>query len=623
MVWKKGDKVGPYRIVHQQGQGGMATVYRAYHPELDRHVAIKIMHQSFLSDKNFVSRFKREAQIVAKLEHPNIVPVYDFSSFNKQPLLVMKFIQGQTLKELLDESILSLEDILKILNPIASALDYAHRKGVLHRDIKPSNIVIDDEGTPYLTDFGLARIAQAGESSMSADMLLGTPNYMSPEQALGNKDITSATDIYSLGIVLYELLVGHVPFKADTPFAVIHDHIYTPVPPPSEINPDLPEEIENVLNRALAKDPLDRYQTATDMMNALNDAIKSSNLHDLDEGRVSLAMESMDKYRTEIVPQRVSTIRAESNRTDVVEAQKEKASLAAARRRGRIWMVTGIGIFVFFAFVGLLLLMSVWDNFLTLADAAVQTGDEFAETIEDFDLRLEPGSPIPVYIVPPIPPFLEPDMLEIEEDHGPLQYLILQHLYYKQEDNESAYEVIGTGYRDADNPVPYLFTAAKIAEENGDIFGALGFATAGAHLLLRMDDNIPREGRDAVTGYLYDLGKRVRPFDPRELTETVLDPSILGTPEFGADYMNSPVNLFVVFQSQIKRRDFLGIEMTLARLDELDLESPEFKLLLAEYMIMQSEMVEATNILENLIESDETPEWIQDQASELIEDIER
>jgi tRNA A-37 threonylcarbamoyl transferase component Bud32 len=287
MPFAEGQVVGPYQIISQLGQGGMATVYKAYHARLDRYVAIKIMHQAFQGDTAFLARFEREAQIVAKLEHPHIVPVYDYNEHEGQPFLVMKFVEGRTLKNLLSERPLALHPILDIMTPIASALTYAHRQGVLHRDIKPSNIILDQAGVPYLTDFGLARIAQAGESTMSHDVILGTPQYISPEQARGEKNLDVRTDIYSLGIVLYELVLRRVPFRGDTPYAIVHDHIYSDPPLPSSINPGIPPQVEAVLLKALAKTPADRYSSAVEMVEAFRQVVLDTGLTDLSQERGS------------------------------------------------------------------------------------------------------------------------------------------------------------------------------------------------------------------------------------------------------------------------------------------------------------------------------------------------
>jgi serine/threonine protein kinase len=295
-------QVGPYRIIQQIGQGGMATVYKARHERLDRFVAIKVMHQAFAEDPTFHARFEREAKIIAGMEHPNIVPVHDFAEVDGQPYLIMKYIEGRTLKQTLIKQALSLADILRIMTPIADSLDYAHRMGVLHRDIKPSNIIIAPSGTPYLTDFGMARIAQAGESTISADMMLGTPQYISPEQALGRTTLDARTDLYSFGVVLYELIVGQVPYSGDTPYSIIHDHIYRPLPQPSAVNPQVTPAVEAVLVRALDKDPAKRYASAGEMMGALQAAIDASGLHELDPQRRERAAESLARLRGQDIP---------------------------------------------------------------------------------------------------------------------------------------------------------------------------------------------------------------------------------------------------------------------------------------------------------------------------------
>jgi len=274
MPFQNGQNVGPYRILEQLGQGGMATVYKAYHPALDRYVAIKVLHPAFREDPSFTARFTREARVVAKLEHPHIVPIYDFSEFEGQPYLVMKFIEGETLKARLARGPLTAAEAVRVVEAVGEALAYAHSKGILHRDIKPSNVLLTTDGGIYLADFGLARIAQSGESTLSSDMLLGTPHYISPEQAQGAKNLDAGTDIYSLGVVMYELSVGRVPFNADTPFSIIHDHIFTPLPLPRAINPKVPAAVERVLLKALAKDRKDRYADVHSEVKAFTDAIR-------------------------------------------------------------------------------------------------------------------------------------------------------------------------------------------------------------------------------------------------------------------------------------------------------------------------------------------------------------
>ncbi|MGC1376811.1 MAG: protein kinase [Anaerolineales bacterium] len=286
MPFTPGTQVGPYRIMEQLGQGGMATVYKAYHASLDRYVAIKVLHRAFLEDPNFLARFQREARVVARLEHPNIVPIYDYAEYeglsdgspesSKQPYLVMKYIEGDTLKARLQAGPLTPGEVEHIVDSVGAALSYAHRQGILHRDIKPSNVLLANDGQIYLADFGLARIAQSGESTLTSDMVIGTPQYISPEQAMSKKELDEGTDIYSFGVMLYEMTVGRVPFSADTPFSVIHDHIYSPLPLPSAVNPGVSPALERVLLKALSKERADRYKDVASMVAAFKEAWTTS-----------------------------------------------------------------------------------------------------------------------------------------------------------------------------------------------------------------------------------------------------------------------------------------------------------------------------------------------------------
>ena len=341
MSFTIGESVGPYQIVEQLGSGGMATVFKAYHANLDRYVAIKVLHPAFKQDPNFLSRFQREARIVAKLQHPAIVPVYDFDQHNGQPYLVMRFIDGETLKARLSKGELSLPEVMRVLHPVGEALHYAHGQGVLHRDVKPSNVLLTPDGAVFLADFGLARIAQAGESTLSQDALVGTPQYISPEQARGDPDLDVRTDVYSLGVMMYELLVGRVPYQADTPYAVIHDHIYAPLPLPRSIKPDFPEALERVLLKALAKERDDRYASVADLMAAFESAAQAI----ISEAPTQAAKQPA-AVPPPIVPVAAPTVAAAQLQTTAAPEIKPKSKKS-------LWF--GLGIVVAIAVAGIVL----------------------------------------------------------------------------------------------------------------------------------------------------------------------------------------------------------------------------------------------------------------------------
>jgi hypothetical protein len=263
-----GKQLGQYRIVAPLGEGGMAAVYKAYQPSMNRYVALKILPRQYAGDPEFVGRFEREVRVIASLEHPNILPVHDYGEADGYTYIVMRYVEGGTLADWLHGQPLPLPTICVVVSQIARALDYAHSRGVVHRDVKPSNVLIDDQGSCLLTDFGIAKMVEATGQLTRPGAFIGTPTYASPEQCLGHS-LDWRSDIYSLGIMTYQMATGRPPFVAETPMAIVLKHINDPLPLPRSLNPALPEPVERVILKALAKAPEDRYQGAGEMAQAL------------------------------------------------------------------------------------------------------------------------------------------------------------------------------------------------------------------------------------------------------------------------------------------------------------------------------------------------------------------
>ncbi len=272
-----GRTIGSYQIVEELGRGGMAVVYRAYQPSLNRHVAIKILPPQLGFDQQFVDRFLREARAAASLRHPNIVVIHDVGREPAQEqdifFIVMEYLEGRTLRQLVEEEgPLHSKRAALIVEQVASALDYAHQRGFVHRDVKPANIFVGPDDHVTLTDFGIAKAASETQHLTRTGTLMGTPEYMSPEQAAGG-DVDHRTDLYALGVVLYQMLIGQVPFRGTTPHAVLHNVIYEAPLPPRQVNPNLSPALEGVILKAIAKQPEQRFQRGSELSRAVRQAL--------------------------------------------------------------------------------------------------------------------------------------------------------------------------------------------------------------------------------------------------------------------------------------------------------------------------------------------------------------
>jgi serine/threonine-protein kinase len=269
-----GRTLGSCVISQLIGQGGMARVYRARQDHLDRDVAIKILPPYYASDPDFVERFQQEARALARFSHPHIVVIHDAGEDLGLLYIMMEYVPGGNLRQYMRQS-LSLAEVTRVIREVASALTYAHARGVIHRDIKPVNVLLDTNRRAVLSDFGIAKVLASSAAASRSGAGVGTPEYMSPEQCRGGL-VDARTDIYALGVMLFEMLTGHTPFEADNYTALAHSHIYEPPPPPTRYNPRVSPAVTAVVMKALEKSPADRFQTPDEMALALEQALEAS-----------------------------------------------------------------------------------------------------------------------------------------------------------------------------------------------------------------------------------------------------------------------------------------------------------------------------------------------------------
>lgn len=267
-----GKTVGSFTILEEIGRGGMATVYSAMQHSMNRKVALKVLPRHFLHDPDFLERFEREVEVISRLEHPHILPIYDYGETDGVPYIAMRFLGGGSMAQMIRRGVPKLKEIEKPFKQVSEALDYAHQQGIIHRDLKPGNIMLDENGNAYLSDFGIARVLG---SNLTGSAIIGTPAYMSPEQAHGG-NIDARSDIYSLGIVLFELITGREPYQAETPMSLLLKQINEPIPPIRNFRADVPQLVQDVVDTATAKAQDERYSSAGDFADAFSEALRGS-----------------------------------------------------------------------------------------------------------------------------------------------------------------------------------------------------------------------------------------------------------------------------------------------------------------------------------------------------------
>ena len=583
------------------GRGGMATVYKAYHANLDRYVALKVLHPAFLEDPNFLARFQREARLVAKLEHPNIVPVYDFADHEKQPYLVMKYIEGDTLKTRLNKNRLDADEMWKVVEAVGAGLGYAHQQGILHRDIKPSNVIMAQDGKSYLADFGLARIAQSGESTLSSDMIMGTPQYISPEQAKGEKDLDNRTDIYSFAVMLYEMVVGQVPFNSDTPFSVIHDHIYSPLPMPHLVNPKVPDEVERVLLKALSKERTDRYESVESLTSAFKKAWDDADT-DITEATLTAPIQNIPPPPNIVERAEASTLAPEREKKEEELEPSEppkKTKISKGKKKKRIiWAFATAGVLLCAAFFFIVNATEQDGIFDRLSEAEyVEDGYEAPEEVIDPD-------------APPLPITIEEAKEWVNNDpKNPYAHLNLAIIILEEnpKNREEIHQEIITIERIGGDDF-------GLYEEAGYEFMAREYWSGAAIMFLHATEIMRANGKEdiyllgALKESVYKTSASPMPKNLEGLLERIgeIDPILMQVAQARYEFYHGD------------KRESLQI---LEKVEREDARYPIVALLKTEIHIQQGEYEEARRIMETIWDISDLPDWIADEINNAYEKL--